>query len=454
MASTKPVLRATDPPKRFDDAEALRSLPLEVAAGETHFLAVENGARTTTLVRNGRRRSPKDTRFVRRFGVVLGLLALFVSAPATHAQPLSPASAIERLFIADRIQAEWFVPEFLTQLPLSSMQQLIDGLKATYGAYQRVDVRGKLFVVTLARGTFPTTIALDPSGRIAGIVFGTVRARLSSVAEAVQMLRGFAGVTSFLVLESGRDRAALNADSPLAVGSVFKLAVLAALKDQIASGKRHWRDVVALRPEWKSMGSGVLHSWRDGSLLTLETLATLMISQSDNTAADVLIHTLGRETIEALGPRNRPFLTTREWALLKDPRNRDLLDRYRSGEEGTRRSVLPALAARPLPDPERYAEQGRAFDLEWYFTARELCSLITRVSDLPLMAINPGPAIPSDWGLVAYKGGSEPGVMNLTSYLRRRNGSTVCVAATWNSDQAIDERRLSELVGAVIDLLR
>lgn len=188
--------------------------------------------------------------------------------------------------------------------------------------------------------------------------------------------------------------------------------------------------------------------------MTLETLATLMISQSDNTAADVLMHTLGRDAIEALGPRNRPFLTTREWAVLKDPRNRDLLDRYRSGEEGTRRSVLPALAARPLPDAQHYAEQGRAFDLEWYFTGRELCSLINRVSDLPLMAINPGPAIPSDWGRVAYKGGSEPGVMNLTSHLKRRNGGTVCVAATWNSDQAIDERRQVELVGAVIDLLR
>lgn len=371
MPSVKPRLRAADPPKRLDDLKGLRGGSLVVGTGEAPFPAVEKPAGTTTLVGNGRRRFPKDARFVARIGIMLGVLALFAWTPATQAQ----------------------------------------------------------------------------------FAFGAARARLSSLDEAARMLRGFPGITSLLVVD-GRDRATLNAHSPLAVGSAFTLAVLAALKDEIVSGKRHWRDVVALQPEWRSIGSGVLRSWPDGSSLTLETLATLMISQNDNTAADALMHTVGREAIEALAPRNRPFLTTRERAVLRDARNRDLLDRYRSGEEGTRRSVLPALAARPLPDPEQYAEQRRAFDLEWYFTARELCSLIARVSDLPLMAINPGPAVRSEWGRVAYKGGSGPGVMNLTSYLRRRNGNSVCVAATWNSDQGIEERRLSALVAAVIDLLR
>ncbi|MFL9455456.1 serine hydrolase [Tolypothrix bouteillei VB521301_2] len=48
-----------------------------------------------------------------------------------------------------------------------------------------------------------------------------------------------------------------------------------------------WKDVVQLQPSEKSLPSGMLHTWPDGSYLTVQTLASLMISLSDNTATDI-----------------------------------------------------------------------------------------------------------------------------------------------------------------------
>ncbi len=60
--------------------------------------------------------------------------------------------------------------------------------------------------------------------------------------------------------------------------------MLDALRSSIDSGDHAWDEVVTLAAGRKSLGSGILQTWPDGSPLTLHTLATLMISRSDNTA--------------------------------------------------------------------------------------------------------------------------------------------------------------------------
>jgi hypothetical protein len=80
-----------------------------------------------------------------------------------------------------------------------------------------------------------------------------------------------------------------------------------------------------------------------------------------------------------------------------------------------------------------------------------------RVKDLPLMSVNPGTGLvnPEDWAQVAYKGGSEPGVLNLTHWLKSPTGKTYCVVTTWNNTAApLDEMRLYILHSAVIQGLR
>ena len=394
--------------------------------------------------------------------LAVGLAAVPGGMPAVGhvwAQATAPAVALERLLLAEPIRDEWFAPSFLAAVPLLRVQSVLADVKQTFGRLRRVEPEGGEYLVVLERGSIVTRINLDAQGRIAGLFFPASRGRFSSVESGMVAFRTLPGRLALLVIEDGRERASLNPDVPLAVASAFKLAVLAALKAEIAAGRRSWEDVATLRAEWKSHPSGVLQDWPDGSLLTLYTLAALMISRSDNTATDVLIHTLGRSTTEAHAPaRNRPLLTTRELFMLKVPSNQDLLRRYRAGDESARRDVLRVLESRPLPSLAEvnaaYARGPVAPDVQWFFTTRELCAVIARVADLPLMGIAPGVVDPGDWARVAYKGGSEPGVLNLTTMVDTRDRKTHCVAATWNSDASVDDQRLTYAYGAMLGALR
>ncbi|MBD2209845.1 serine hydrolase [Nostoc linckia FACHB-104] len=369
-------------------------------------------------------------------------------------QSIMPKAALERLLTTEPIKAEWFTSEFVAQVPISQVQQIITSLKQGLGDYQRVEEEGKNYKVVFARGYVPAQIALDVNGKIAMLFFQPPVAQAKSLEEAIAQFKTFPGKVSFLVLEGKSERAALNATTPLAVGSAFKLAVLQTLKSQIATGKRSWQDVVELQPAWKSLPSGILQTWPNRSLLTLQTLAALMISQSDNTATDSLMNILGRQTIESLTPRNRPFLTTRELFLLKSARNQDLLKRYRSSNEAQKRAILQSLASQPIPKVSEFEANKPILDVEWFFTPKELCELMTQVSDLPLMSINPGVAKAEDWERVAFKGGSESGVLNLTTWLKAKNGKQYCVAATWNNDAPLEESRFVNLYSSAIAGLR
>ena len=214
--------------------------------------------------------------------------------------------------------------------------------------------------------------------------------------------------------------------------------------------------MVTLEPYWISLPTGVLQDWPQGAPLTIHTLAVKMISISDNTATDGLIDLLGRTAVERHAPRNRPFLTTREAFVLKDPGNDDLLQRYRQVELDERWAVLEETRERPLPAPEIFTRGPLALDVEWFFSVEELCDLMAAVGDVPFMSINPGLADTDQWQSVAFKGGSEPGVLNLTTGLVDEAGTFYCVASTWNDDQELDEVRMiglhSSLLAAIQEL--
>ncbi|WP_230967765.1 serine hydrolase [Nostoc sp. WHI] len=370
----------------------------------------------------------------------------------TQSESVSPKVALERLFTSKEIQNEWFAPDFLAQVPIAQVRQIIDELKSQLGTYQGVQKNAQDYLVIFNQASVPTKIVLNSKKQISGLLFESPQTQFISLQEATTKFKALPGKVSFLVQEGKRIQAALNTKTPLAVGSAFKLAVLKALKSEIASGKRTWKDVVQLQLSWKSLPSGILQTWPDKSYLTVQTLAALMISLSDNTATDTLINLIGRQPIELVSPHNRPFLTTRELFILKSSRNEKFLKRYRTSNEAQRRAILKELFKKPLPDVNEFEGANPvALDVEWFFTAEELCGLIEQVADLPLMTINPGVANPKDWQRVAFKGGSEPGVLNMTSWLQGKNGRSYCVVATWNNSNAsLEESKFLALYNGVL----
>lgn len=252
-------------------------------------------------------------------------------------------------------------------------------------------------------------------------------------------------------------------EDPAPVGSVFKLYVLAALGEAIAAGELSWDDTVTIEEGMKSIPTGELQTREAGSEVSLLEAARLMISISDNTAADLLIDLLGREEVEAVQARfgntmpelNMPFLTTREFAALKVGPASGLRDpQWIEGDEADRRAILEQISdITPSDIPvQDWIEPVDPDLVEWFASPRDLCGLAVGLIDLSesvpeigqILEINPGvPAEAGTWDRIWFKGGSEPGLL-ATWWVTQAGGQTFVTAgsvvdanATIDSDLAV-----------------
>lgn len=379
------------------------------------------------------------------------LVLLPPAGMAAASRDLTAEDALQRLFHDRPINAGWFAPEFLAEVPLAEVEALVADLVRKHGPLRGISGSAPHPTVLLRDADVPAGITVDAEGRI--LALRLEPAISGTLAEHAAAIAALPGRTALLVVSDGVALASHGATTPLAVGSVAKLAVLRALADAVAADDLSWDQVVAFDPAWRSLPSGILQSWPDGTPLTVATLANLAISLSDNSAADALVFLVGRERVEAITRRNTPFLTTRELFTLKDPANAELRDAWLAGDPAARRSLLTQLAARTAAEPPRPGPEPIP-GIEWFFTPREICDLLAASAELPALHINPGPAGVGQWRDVAYKGGSEPGVLALATRLVGTDGVTHCVVAAWSGDRPLAEERLFSAYRGILRALR
>jgi beta-lactamase class A len=418
---------------------------------------------------------------------LLGLFLLICSGPLQAAEPSAHFSrrAVE-LVSALNGQVppkEFFSASFLARIPPVEVAGVIARLKASYGkaqSLQRIEASSAtagIVFVRFERAVVRMQMAVGAQAPhlVEGLLVAGAESSATDVAAAFGEMVGLPGEVSLAAarLEEAGPAQFLTekADRPLAIGSAFKLFVLAELVRSVKAGERRWSDVVPLGAP--SLPSGLVQDWPRGSPITLHSLAALMISRSDNSATDSLLGVLGRDKVERLLPelgvrepeRNRPFLSTREAFALKlgDPA---VLDRWKTADEAGRRGLLHRLErvdASTL-DPSRH--DGRPAEIaavEWFASPADLVRTLDwlrRNGDrtaLDLLAINPGlgPALAKEFDYFGFKGGSEPGVLNLSFLLKARSGRWIAVSATWNNEAAaLDEPRFVASMSRLLTLLK
>ncbi|MEA3062923.1 MAG: hypothetical protein QOJ94_2704 [Sphingomonadales bacterium] len=414
--------------------------------------------------------------------VLFALALLAGAAQAAEPSPELRQRATELVgWINDQTPPDrLFAPSFLAAIPEAQLKGVTAQLRASYGPATSLasvdatnDYAGTVRIA-FAKANVKLDLAIDraPPHLITGLLFGGVDSPGETAASVAAEIGALPGEVSLAAadLGDGPPRILLDrrAEEPMAVGSAFKLWVLAELSREVKAGERHWSDVVALgRP---SLPSSLLRSWPAGSPVTLHTLAALMISQSDNTAADRLVELLGREKIERLLPalgvraaaRNQPLLLTREVAVLKeDPGVRKS---WMAADEPRRRAMLPGIASRDISKIDFSLFSGAPIavrEVEWFASAADMLRTLDwlrRNADpeaLAILAINPGlGAARQTYAYAGYKGGSETGVLNLSFLLRRRDGRWLALVATWNDPTAkLDENNFMLLLSRLLPLL-
>ena len=391
--------------------------------------------------------------------------------------------------------AQTFAPEFIAQIPEAQIRGIAAQLTGQLGKAVKVasfkpagPARAAL-VIGFEKGTATMGMALDPgpTGKIAGLgITGTQTAAVAgfaTLADVAAAFRALPGQTGFVVADLApkvAPLAALKADRPLAIGSTFKLVILAELVRAIDAGTRKWDDAIVL--DGTELPAGGFNQLPKGTTVPLRKLAEEMIRISDNSATDVLIRTLGREKIEAMQAKvgiktpaaNVPFLTTMELFKLKGAGQGALGRRYIGLDTKAKRKLLSGeVASTPGSVIGALFADGKPVlidQLEWFASPTDLVRTLawfeahrTTVGGkeaLRILAINPGvsPAVAKKFAYVGYKGGSEPGVINMTVLVRGGQGmgpdKPRVVSASWNNPaSAVDDLAFVALVTRAVELL-
>jgi len=423
---------------------------------------------------------------IRLIAAALMLLTMVVPAHAQEAAPALQRRAAElaRLLDSESGEQALFAPSFLAQIPPAQVKAIAARLKAQHGAVQGVArivpegaTAGRI-EIDYARSVVSITIALEPEEphRLIGLLVTGAIARDDSFEKLLGDVRALHGTASLSVRALG-DRpatiAAWRAGAPMATGSSFKLYLLAELARAAKAGERRWSDVVPLGPP--SLPSGISQAWPAKAPVTLDTLATLAISISDNSAADTLLHALGRDKVDAMvaasghavPERAIPLLSTVEAFALKMPANTALRANWTAGNTAQRRALLLGSAGRlnrAAIDPTQLAGAPLHIDsVEWFASADDMAALLDWLrreggaQALAILGINTGiaPGDAARWRYVGYKGGSETGVMAMNYLVEARDGrSWYAATGSWNDPAApVDEARFAALMSRALNLL-
>jgi beta-lactamase class A len=407
-----------------------------------------------------------------------------VASPAWAQTPFAQRARELPDLLAGKIEPQaYFAPSFLAAVPKEQVAQLTRQLVAQNGSVQGIEATkptsdlGGDIDIAYERAIIHAQLAVSPTApnKVIGLLITAVVPRGDGVAKLDADVRGLPGAAGLLITRI--DKAlppilAVNSDAQFAVGSEFKLWVLAEAARQVASKQRRWADVIPLGPP--SLPSGMTQSWPSGSPLTMHSLATLMISISDNTATDTLLRGLGRSNVNSIvrisghsqPDRTLPVLTTIEAFSLKMKAASDLRLALSQGSEASNLRLLEQSAKRlnlAAMDNRELAEGPRYIDsVEWFASPADIARTLNwlRINGgkeaLSILAINRplGPGTISRFGYVGYKGGSETGVMAMSYLIQTKSGDWYAVSGSWNNMQAaVDQNRFEALMVRAVALI-
>lgn len=394
------------------------------------------------------------------------------------------ASELLEILKGSQKEESFFASSFLDAIPLTQFRALVAQLESQYGKPISISQiipasrQDGTVEITYAKATLAMRMVLDSSAPypVIGLQITGANVNDDSISKIEQEFTELPGIAGFEIAELGPKEpkiiASLNPDKQFAIGSTFKLYVLAALSAKIAKSDRNWDDVVPLYR--KSLPSGILQDWPDNSPMTLQALATLMISISDNTATDILMTELGSKVIDDLvyksdhsaPDRILPMLNTVEFFDLKMPDKADARAEYVGATDKEQREILTRYNIGLNPESikiSNLANKPMHIDtIEWFAAPSDITGLLKVIDGLEdpvvqnILKVNPiiPPGDALRWSYIGGKGGSEPGVISFAFLTKSKSGNTYAVSGSWNDSQApVDANKFTVLMNRLLNLI-
>lgn len=410
--------------------------------------------------------------------------SLPTSSAAASAELSERAAQLVPLLNGDRDPATMFHPDFLTQISAEQLMALATQVTASVGKASRLinvmpmSANAGTATIASTNGTIGIQLSVESASpyRVTGLRITNATANEASLPAIIAAMKALPGTTNFALYKLGGKGPSLMAgyevDRPLSVGSAFKLVIFAELIRSISASERRWDDEVTL--DGRELPFGSYRQLPTGSKVSLRNLAEKMISVSDNSATDLLLFALGRENVETMQKtlgvadpsRNRPFLGTMEAFKLKGiPR---LRSRWLAADERGRRALLTDVDVAPTSELKTLFQDGKPVapdSIEWFLSPLDLAKIMdwlrinttggSAVEAHGILSLNPGvdTQIARQFNYVGYKGGSEPGVIHMTSLLQTKSGQWLVLTGGWlNTEAPVENSRFAALFARATEL--
>lgn len=145
---------------------------------------------------------------------------------------------------------------------------------------------GRVVLILGALGCTRATAAQGPATRAAPVRADTtaLRRTLDSIADAHHGIVGYS-----LIDIDNSVRLSRRGDEKFPTASLIKVAILVAVYDLVAKGQLALSDPLTVLKIDQVPGSGIIQYLHNGTILTVQDAAWLMITISDNTATNLLL---------------------------------------------------------------------------------------------------------------------------------------------------------------------
>lgn len=435
----------------------------------------------------------------RRLTALVSLAAVAALTACTSARPAPPASPTASVDIpatpvgermtwiidvfeaeADTTAGEWarvLDENFQKQVPAEQVAEMVNrqtrpAAPFTVTAYTGTETQARATLDGSAGDPFDLTLAIDSAGRVTTMLLGPVAPAWepsTSLEEVEQRLRELPGEVSALVQRGEETVISIDADRSAPLASVFKLYVLLATAEAVASGDASWDETLVLDDLDRSLPSGELQDAPAGTEVSVRDAASAMIRISDNTATDLLIRRLGRERIEAAVARSghadpaalTPFPSTKEIFTLGwgDPA---VQTEWEATDGSGKRAILDRIAAAPLAVPgEAVTTSQWQNGFDWFASAADVAAVhhaLQQTRDAEVLGIlseNPGQGLDvGTWPYVAFKGGSSRGVLTGSWLVRDDAEEATVVLLMADTDVAAVSEAMPSFFHLAEDALR
>lgn len=380
----------------------------------------------------------------------LALILLFSQPLYSETRELEAArkKVLKSLCHYDNINLSKHInPYFLSKLPESKLVGILDSFKKEEGpcvSIEKIDKNNYLY--NTGRSQRAMQLYLDSKSKIRGLWFGNTTKYSDQIVEVLNQLKKLPGEKSLFFIKNNKHQIlSFNEAKPLSVAGSSDLLILKLLKEKITKTKSKWNHKLKLKKELKSIPGGQLYSWPVHSPVTLQTLGTMLMGYSDETAFDHLHSFISRSKIEKLTKVNRPFLSTSEYYKIR-----------LAGEEEYLKLSLKAkykyLKKLKSKELKPHKKDKKLSKLGWFFSTSELCKLMNELKTLSFSEVNKGFSQFDRYSYSSFKMGRAIGVLQYTQvFTSKTSKDSFCLSITWNNPEGkIEPSKIDALFGRVL----